>query len=243
MNTRHAIRLLMMCVVATAVSAQLTDLAIRDAETAWASSYLTETIGGRQVEYGPEALFDSDLSTCWAENVPGPGIGENVLILTQRPVEGFQIANGFAVSSYLYGANNRPRELDVSVVAGLTAPGMVSEQDVVLYKVVETRLEPPVQLADTRRKHSFVFPVSLEKQYQLMREAIETFQTEEPFLFGMLCRELGVDPETLDLDREASTIIDVYGFYAVRVTVRSVYPGNRYDDTCVSEMSLDLGRF
>lgn len=235
--------IIMMCGIATAVSAQLTDFAIQDTESVWASSFLTETISGRRVEYGPEALFDEKLSTCWAENVPGPGIGENVLVLTQRPVERIRISNGFAKSSYLYHANNRPRELEVSVVAGLTAPGMVTEQDVVLYKVLDTQIDSPLQLADSRDEHNLVFPVTLEEQYRLMRDAIETFRTEEPFLFGMLCRELRIDPEAIDLDSEAPTIIEAYGFYAIRFTIASVYPGDRYDDTCVSEISLELGTF
>lgn len=243
MKTRIALWAILFVGVSAVSEAQMTDLPVAESTSLWASSILVENLRGRRVEYGPDALFDGDLSTCWAEAAEGPGLGENVLILCQRPVTEIRIHNGFASSSYLYRANNRPRNLRISIVAGLTAPGMVTEGDTRLYKVIETTVDTSLHVRDTREEQRFDFPISAEAQYRLMRDAIAEFREAEDFLFGMICRELEIDPEKIDIDEEARLIIAAYGFYAVRLTIESVYAGGRYDDTCLSEVSLEFTTF
>ena len=223
--------------------AQLADFPAKDGESLWASSSLEEVLGGRYVVYGPEALFDGDISSPWVEGADGSGVGENVLILTQRPVEAIRIVNGFASSPNLFSANNRVKTLKASLVAGLTAPGMVSENDYVLYKVKETEFPDRFLLADAPGEQVFRMPLSEEEQYALFLGAVEEFRGEEPFLFSMICRDLGVDEENTGLAHYAAEVVEFYGFFAVRLTIEAVYPGRLYDDTCIAEIGTDLGRF
>ena len=243
MKKRIVLCLVMAIGINWASWAQMTDLPVRDTESLWASSVLVENWAGRRVEYGPEALFDGDDSTCWVEAVNGPGLGENVLILCQGPVDSLKLVNGFASDAGLFQANNRLKTLKISIVAGLTAPGMVSELDTVLYKVIEEESASPLGLADVRSRQRFDFPISEDDQYGLMLEAVDVFRSEEPFLYSMICRELDMDPEAPAPQIDYPGIIASYGFYAMRLTIDSVYPGTHYDDTCLAEVSLEIGRF
>ena len=52
-------------------------------ESVRATSSLTETLGGKSISYGPENLFDQDISASWVEGADGPGLDESVLIQTE----------------------------------------------------------------------------------------------------------------------------------------------------------------
>ena len=75
-----------------------------------ASSYLTETIDGKQVSYPPENLFDHDLQLPWVEGEDGDGIG-SYLDLDEGVwgATNLIIFNGFfnPAKRYLYDYNNR----------------------------------------------------------------------------------------------------------------------------------------
>ena len=223
--------------------AQWNDMAVRNGDSVWASSSLVETLGNRQVEYGPQALFDENLSTPWVEGVGGPGIGESVLILLQRPVEEIRLNNGFASSANLFLKNNRIKSVDIAVVAGLTAPGMVSETDYYLYKTIETTVAEGVPVRDIRDEQVLPFQLTTDDQYDLYLDAVMLFQEDEPFLFSMIAKDLGVDPENTGIVHYAREVMEFYGFFGIKLTINEVYPGSMYDDTCLSEVSFEFGDF
>ncbi len=57
--------------------------------------------------YAPSKVWDGNIATAWSEGVPGPGIGE-VLIIPLDPRNGFRIRTGIAASKKLFLSNNRP---------------------------------------------------------------------------------------------------------------------------------------
>jgi len=228
---------------AAAAWGQWLEIPIQPGESVWASSSLVEQWGGRRIVYGPENLFDGDIATSWSEGAEGPGVGEDLLVLTQRPIEELRLVNGYASDAGLFLDNNRVKSLDVSIVAGLTAPGMVSETDWQLYFTRETVIAEGVLLDDAAEEQVLSIEWDDDDQYNLFYDAVEAFQADEGFLFSMICKDLGVDPENTGLVHYARDVMEFYGFYAVRLRIAEVYPGRKYDDTCLTELAFELGEF
>lgn len=65
-------------------------------------------------QYSPFQVLDGDIKTAWSEGVIGPGFGEILLVAiqTEKPL---LIFSGFGKSKELYYANNRPKEIAVSI--------------------------------------------------------------------------------------------------------------------------------
>ncbi len=206
----------------------------------WASSSLTETVGGRSVTYGPEALFDGSTASPWVEGAPGSGVGESVTVMTQRLISRISVVNGFARSPRLFERNNRVREVSVSFVAGMTAPGLVTELDYTLYFLREKVIPGTFELRDSMEEQSLVLYRLEDLQRRFYLESLEQFSTDYPDLFAMALDDLGIpagawrDPLNMGLLRE------IYGFYGVKIRIEDVYNGSHYDDTCVSELEFGL---
>jgi hypothetical protein len=214
----------------------------RPGQSVWASSTLEETLGGRIVRYAAENLFDGDLRTCWAEGVQGDGIGQSVTFVVDRPVESLRIVSGYAASERLFRRNGRPKVLRVSLLAGFTAPGLVSETDAELYFVRSVGGARVFEMADTMRPQVLDAPVGAEGQARAVREALERFLTEFPDFARMMGADLGFDDpaslrggardEFLELAQAA------FGMIGLRLEIAGVYPGSHYSDTCLSEITV-----
>lgn len=217
------------------LQAQWHDFAAGPGESVWATSSLTEILGEKEVTYGPGALFDGDFSTPWVEGVEGSGIGESVTILLKEPVSEMVLVNGFAASQRLFLLNNRVKSLKLSLLAGFTAPGMVSERDYQLYLVQERPLGA-WELEDHQNPQRHLFSWDSPGQGEFFDQVLRAFQEDQEFLFRMIREELG------DLYQEENSpgtirlIQELYGFLALRMTIEEVYPGSRYDDTCLGEL-------
>ncbi|MDC7234032.1 MAG: hypothetical protein PQJ58_12435 [Spirochaetales bacterium] len=224
--------------------AQWEEFPVLPGESLWASSVLSETLGGTVYEYPPENLFDGDKATPWVEGVSGDGAGESLTILANRAVTGFSLVNGFAKSASLYDKNNRIKSLELSLLAGFTAPGMISETDAELYLLKEIRLKDPLLVHDGMERQSFDIPLTEEEQFDLFKTVLIEFAADHPFFLKMMLQETGLSDNTLFTDdMSLRLLMEVYGFFALRVTIRDVYKGSRYDDTCISEISLELEEF
>jgi hypothetical protein len=219
------------------------EMVIAPSESVWASSSLTETTGGRRVTYGPEGLFDGNISSLWVEGAEGDGIGESVTVMTQQLITRVSVVNGFACSQRLFGRNNRVREVSLSFIAGMTAPGLVTELDFTLYFVKEKAVSGRYELKDGMELQSLALYPFEELQRNFYRETIEQFSIEYPDLFAMALGELGIpknewrDPLNQELIRE------IFGFFGVKITIEDVYKGTHYHDTCVSELEFGLEEF
>jgi len=212
-------------------------------ESVWASSSLTETLGGKEVTYGPDELFDNDRSTPWVEGAKGSGIGEYVIILTGRAITGFTLTNGFAASYRLYHRNNRVRRIRLSLLAGLTAPGMVTERDYTRYLVKELPLADNVAITDTSYVQHVPISLSTDSQFEFYKSVILQFKDEQSFLFGMILKELGISEEESTSTGNLMQIMELYGYFSLRLEIEAVYRGSRYDDTCISEIKVETEPF
>ena len=83
-----------------------------------ASSSLIEQSYG--ISHTPEKAIDGDLTTGWAENAPGTGVGESITLLldSSYTVRGFVINAGYQKSASLYERNARPAVLKLSFSNG-----------------------------------------------------------------------------------------------------------------------------
>ena len=213
------------------------ELSTKLEQSVWASSVFCEQIRGQEVCYSPEQLFDDDPGTCWVEAAPGGGTGEWVLFAVNRPVEGLRLTNGFARSPSLYQNNNRIKRLKLSFVVGFTAPGLVTELDYYLYFLTDLK-EAEVELQDTPKPQPVDFSVSYEEYRQLVREALDRFSDSYPMFMREIEKDLGLQP---DLDKEQlkleqDLIFEAFGMSCLRLEILEVYAGERYDDTCLSEI-------
>jgi len=213
------------------------ELSTKLEQSAWASSVFCEQIRGEEVCYAPEQLFDGDPGTCWVEAAPGGGIGEWVLFVVNGPVEGLRLTNGFARSPDLYRYNNRIKQLRLSLVVGFTAPGLVTELDYYLYFLTDLR-EAKAELQDTLEPQPVEFSISYEEHRQLVWEALERFYDSYPMFMREIEKDLGLEPnlDKEQLKLEQDLVFEVFGMSCLRLEILEVYPGERYDDTCLSEI-------
>lgn len=217
------------------------ELSTKLEQSVWASSTFCEEIRGKQVCYTPEQLFDGDPGTCWVEAAAGDGIGEWVMFAVNRPVEGLRMTNGFARSPALFQSNNRIRRLRLSFVVGFTAPGLVTELDYYLFFTTELK-EAEVQLRDTLEPQPVEFSVSWEEHQELVWEALQRFYDTYPLFIRKIAEDLGMEPEIgkEQLKQNQDLIFEVFGMSCLRLEILEVFPGDRYDDTCLSEVGIQF---
>ena len=225
------------------VYAQWIEREVLFSESIWASSVFKETLNGEEVIYGPEALFDNDISTPWVEGAPDEGIGESVTILLQKAINGLSITNGFASSIRLFNLNNRIKTFKLTLITGLTAPGLVTENDYYLYFVKEILMNKDLILEDSPVEQHFLFPLNNSDQFVLIKSVILQFQNDYPNFYNMILTELNLINKSQLNERDFPLIMEKFGFYALKLTITDVYRGDRYNDTCLSELDLDLTDF
>ena len=243
---KHLLTLLFFATFLSGMTARETDwmeLEILEGESVWASSSLTETLKGKTVTYGPENLFDGDPSTPWVEAAPEGGAGESVLILSKKIVKAINLTNGFASSESLFFQNNRIKNMTVSFVAGLTAPGLVTELDYYLYFIKEMPIPEKFFLRD-ERDHQVISLGEWESfQDDFFQDVILQFSRDYPDFYSMILQDLGIPPEEGDGLMYRKLIMDIYGFFGIRLTIDDVYPGSHYNDTCLAELQFELEDF
>lgn len=99
-----------------AIETSSEDLGFKGIANVRASSTLpTDSINIR--DYSAASIMDGDEWTCWAENVPGPGINEYVAFSGdgEQTFHGFKIRNGHQYSIQLYFKNARATSLNIIV--------------------------------------------------------------------------------------------------------------------------------
>jgi hypothetical protein len=213
------------------------ELSTKLEQSVWASSVFCDQIRGKQVCYTPEQLFDGDPGTCWVEAAQGSGIGEWVLFIVNRPVEGLRMTNGFARSPTLYQNNSRLKEIRLSFVVGFTAPGLVTELDYYLYFLTDMK-EVEVELQDTPEPQPVDFSITYEEHRQLVWEALDRFGDDYPFFIREIEKDLGLEPDIgkEQLKQSQDLIFEVFGMSCLRLEILDVYAGELYDDTCLSDI-------
>ncbi len=240
----------LLCTVVIPASAEESweEISIRSGDSVWASSELEETVWGRRVRYRAENVFDGELSTCWVEDEEGAGVGESLTFVVDRTVSALGIVNGFARNGVLFRWNNRVRRLRVELIAAFTAPGLVTETDYTLYLGRVIRAAEPLELDDTAALQRFVFPWSADEQERFLMESLERFLDEHPSFTRKIREALGYGPDPVDGGEPAapgdeasraaflSDARAAFSMLCVRLLIDGVYRGDRFDDTCITEI-------
>jgi len=172
----------------------------------------------RRGRYSVRKMTDGDPATCWA--VGNGGIGEKIYILVKPGARAIQIVNGLAKNRNLFQANNRVKSFEVTAYAGFTSNRHVTEigQNYVVWAFAPSA---KLVLKDTMSEQSLKFPFSWKELERLGKTAA---RESENWARG----EEG--PEDL---MESIRIA-----YILRLEIKELYRGKKYNDTCISELSV-----
>ncbi len=217
------------------------ELHLKSGQSLWASSELVEKFKGHSVEYPVKNIFDGKSGTCWAEGVKGDGRGENITIVVNKDISAIGIINGNAKNVDIFKKNNRIKKLTCYLFIAFTAPGLVSETDSNLY-FMKTGKPFTLDLHDSPARQYFEFSVSAEAQHEFRDQAMEDFILDHPFLFEQIEKELGAGKDMQGKERKQfdNDFFAAYAMYGVVVEIEEVYPGSRYQDTCISEIEIEM---
>ena len=150
--------------------------------------------------------------------------------------------NGFAKSGSLFLKNGRVKTLTLSLLYGFNAPGMVSENDYYLYLLKEYIHPDEIEVPDNVEPYLIEFPFSNEDQKALMISAWKEFNKDYEDLATMIIESVfdgDTAPEDLT-DEDISLVYQIHGFIGVRMYISDVYPGTKYSDTCISELTFSF---
>jgi hypothetical protein len=221
----HRIQFLLMCgmVLSGPLFGQWEKVNMTDmnGHTFYASSELDKPADLSTGKYAVVNLFDNDPATAWVEGVPGKGTGQYLITgpYTGVPDE-INIQNGYQKSEALFYQNNRLRSAVLTLMVGITIPGHVTEfgPEVYLLPVPGNRL---ISFADTMTTTLIKPNWSTDSCMQFEQQAIEAFKDT----FGI---SSGSDNPGVR--------------YFIRLEIKCIYPGSKWDDTCISGLMVKTGK-
>lgn len=165
--------------------------------------------------YGIHNLFDGSLQTCWAEGAEGPGIGESLYLDIKAGTPFINIANGYQKSPALFKANNRIKTLKAVMFIGINLPGEVTE----LFTRYHARMFTITRILSLTDTFGFQrVPLRFDWGSLLKFKA----QTTADYFAGKSFENESSQP-------------DVH--YILQLRIMDIYHGDKYDDTCVSEIN------
>lgn len=176
----------------------------------WTNYYWTVT-------YDPFKAYDNNLSTAWSEGVEGDGIGE-VLIYPlcdsdRIENENLRIFTGYAKSKDLWLKNNRPRNIKIFILKSTEHSWNKNTSFPMDITVVDEQYATLKDVFDWQ-------PLPIEKSKI-------TFENRKK-----------ASDESLEKE-EMRKYWDSREEYFVGIQILSVYPGTKYKDTLISEISYD----
>jgi hypothetical protein len=172
------------------------------------------------LRYSYVNLFDGQVDTSWAIGDGGPG---TVICLgIPRGAEEIRVVNGYAAKMDLFAKNNRVKRLKASLFMGYSFPDRVTELGQ-LFSLYGIGFERSLALADSISLQSVALGIDWDRVDEAAKEAEKRFEED--------C--LGLS----EFEREAyarGTIAE----YLLRLEIVDVYPGSKWNDTCLSELSF-----
>ena len=162
--------------------------------------------------YGWESIDDDDLATAWVEGKKGDGIGEWVII----PIEGY-----YQSLDYKNGISDKKLSVNLSINNGFCKNertfynnNRVKKAKITIYEV------PLIAYEDYRGTQALAEP-SIMHETEIM---LEDTMNQQIFTFNC--------------SPKASFLEGSLYLYA-QLTILDVYPGEKYQDTCISEMKAN----
>ncbi len=161
-------------------------------------------------KYGGQNLFDGDLATAWVEGSEGPGFGEAVFIAVPDDIRIFNIFPGYGKTGSVWKKNNRIKKIRISLFSGISPEGYITEIDHV-YIMYPLGISAEIDLRDEFALQTVVLPFSEEDVAARSREAV------------------------LRSEAEHGKAVSYAGTVA-KIEILEVYKGEKFDDTCISEI-------
>lgn len=179
--------------------------------------------GGEAGPYSVRNMGDGDPGTCWAEGVKGHGIGEKIYLTVQGGPKALIIINGYGKSPELYAKNGRVRKFKAVPLAAFNLPGDVSE---VATKYRAKSCGPPqmLEVKDLQARQA----IPLRFDWKAVSERTGALASE-------FDREFAKEIE----ERRAGCEDKYYQKLVLRLEVSEVYPGTKFEDTCISELEAE----
>lgn len=192
---------------------QIRELVFRDGESSeiLSSSYLPDRKNPRM--YSPTNLFDGDITTVWA--LQNGGIGERVWFPIEENTKSITLVNGCAKTKELFKANNRVKKAVVSLWLVFFLEGDVTEIAIVK-RAIALSSQYAIMLKDSIEAQNIVLPYNWKEINKEIADAKNNFKSRPVF------KERKVLSEELYLNFE----------------IADIYKGNKYNDTCISEIAL-----
>lgn len=179
--------------------------------------------------YGAEKALDGDTATSWVEGVPGPGIGESYTLALPSLPEALGFHNGYAKNSDLFGWNHRVKTMNVSIYAAVTVDALSTERAIIYDAQIISEMHT-IHLTDTMAAQRVPLPFSRTMLIEKMK-AFRESEAIESWRFPV-ATENGANAESgLSYDFR----------YLIHLEIADIYPGTRWEDTCIAELWADYG--
>ncbi len=180
----------------------------------FASSELENTVPGTPGKYGVTNLFDGSTETAWVEGEEDYGSTSYLLITLPEGTDSLDIHNGLGKSNELFRKNNRVKEISITLYAAYSPPGHVTEKSWWLF---------------------YAWPVTENRSHTLEDRA--GFQRLDLDLDWNNIKKKGkelIAEKAKEYPRKGA-----HREYILKMEIKSVYRGSKWNDTCISEIQLD----
>lgn len=192
-------------------------LQICENETVWATSTLKGPKNDRS-KYSEFNLIDNDTNTAWVEGEKDAGIG--VKVIFEIPTSGYSkdkkggagtmvIHNGYVKSAETFSANNRVRECTLEIVVAVDSG---EYENTCSWHKLKKYKEYRMEFRDTMKSQKYYLNIDYKATKELWRKTKDDMRSK-----GEKISE------------------SEYGLYLFGIlTIKSVYKGAKYNDTCIS---------
>ena len=162
--------------------------------------------------YAWESICDDDLTTAWVEGVKGNGIGEWVIV---------DVDGNYQYLNYEKGISDKKLNIQLKINNGFCKNELTYKNNNRVKKAKLTFYEVPLIAYEDYRGTQ-----SLEEPYIMHESEIVLEDTMNQQDFYFIC-----SPKAPFSDGSL--------YLYVQLTILDVYPGEKYQDTCISEMSAN----
>lgn len=176
-----------------------------------------QTSSSLEGDYSKQNLLDGKLYTAWVEGVQGNGINQWIKIKldTNFVLTGAAVINGYAKSKNIYFDNNRAKEIEVDVIGDF--------------------YDPTQEKLQINKNH-------IDKRVMYLTDHREFLESSKSFLqkIEFIDYQPNGGPEYI-YDSRATKILLRLPFLEpseLVFTIKDVYRGKKYQDTCISELLI-----
>jgi hypothetical protein len=174
------------------------------------SSQLNDPGPRKWGRYGGQNLFDGNPRTCWAEGVRGNGVGESLIFSVKKNTSHLLIRNGYQKNRALFLNNGRVKRIKAEILYGVNLEGHATE----LYTEFTTLAFPESRMIDLKDIYGNQ-KIGLPFDWKVLEKFAE------------------------DNERNFSENGKIFRKrFFLKLTIEAVYPGSRYEDTCVSDIRI-----